>query len=247
MEGLLAYYKPLFEQNIPVDFVHPDADLSGYRVLLVPNLYLTRQASASNLERFVENGGTLVVSFFSGIVDAQDHVWTGGYPAPLRRLLGLWIEDFVPLAAGDRASLVTREGNSYECELWVDWISLEGAEPLATYTDNFYADTPAVTRNAFGDGTAYYLGTRPEKAFMSRLITDVCQEAGIEKPPEVPAGVGAVRRTAGNRSFLFLLNHNPEGVEVTPGYPSRDLLTGQEYKESVRLDPLGVVVLEESP
>ena len=82
---------------------------------------------------------------------------------------------------------------------------------------------------------------------MSWLLQRACHEAGVKDPPETPVGVSAVRRTAGNRSFLFLLNHNPETVMVTLGRPARDLLTGQEHRESVQLGPTGVAVLENSP
>ena len=81
MDAVQRYYDPLYRRNIAVDFVAPDADLGRYKVLLVPNLYLVREGVAPNLERFVAGGGTLVMSFFSGIVDAHDHILLGGYPA----------------------------------------------------------------------------------------------------------------------------------------------------------------------
>jgi len=84
MDQLARYYAPLHDRNIAVDFVRPDGDLAGYKVVLAPNLYLARAGAAANLERFVARGGRLVMSFFSGIVDEQDHVLLGGYPAPFR-------------------------------------------------------------------------------------------------------------------------------------------------------------------
>jgi beta-galactosidase len=92
LDQLRTYYDPLFGRNITVDFVPPDADLRGYRLVLAPNLYLVRDAAARALEEYVAAGGTLVMSLFSGIVDEHDHIRLGGYPAPFRRLLGLRIE-----------------------------------------------------------------------------------------------------------------------------------------------------------
>jgi beta-galactosidase len=184
------------------------------------------------------------MSFFSGIVDAHDHIRLGGYPAPFRELLGLRIEDFVPMAAGVTNRLDTTGGES--CDLWADLIHPEGAETLASYTDDFYAGTPAVTRNVFGEGAAYYLGTRPDESYIRSLLQRVCEEAGVRPTAEVPPGVDAVRRKTEAASFLFLLNHNQEAVEVRLPNPGRDLLTGTEHDSKKMLDPFGVTILQET-
>jgi beta-galactosidase len=242
LEGLYSFHKPLYEANVPVDFAHPGSDLSSYRLVVAPNLYLVTDDSAENLRQFVAGGGTLLMSFFSGIVDAHDHIRLGGYPAPFRELLGFQIEDFVPMATRESNRLDTTDGES--SDLWADLIHLEGAEPLASYTDDFYAGTPAVTRNIYGEGTAYYLGTRPEERYTKSLLQRVCEEAGVSPIAEVPPGVDAVRRKTEDTSFLFLLNHNQEAVEVSLPNPGRDLLTGTEYVHNLVLAPLEVAVLK---
>jgi beta-galactosidase len=244
LEGVYSFYKPLFEANVPVDFAHPSSDLSSYRLVIAPNLYLVTDESVENVRRFVTDGGTLLMSFFSGIVDGRDHIRLGGYPAPFRELLGLHIEDFVPMAAGERNRLDTQDG-PYECGLWADLIHLEGAEALATYTDGFYAGTPAVTRNAYGEGVAYYLGTRPGERYVKSLLERVYGEAGVRPTLEVPPGVDAVRRKTEDASFLFVLNHNEEAVEILLPNPGRDLLTETEHDSKLLLDPLEVVILQE--
>jgi beta-galactosidase len=181
------------------------------------------------------------MSFFSGIVDTHDHIRLGGYPAPFRELLGLQIEDFVPMATGETNRLDTTEGET--CDLWADLIHPEGTETLASYTDGFYAGTPAVARNVFGEGTAYYLGTRPEESYTKSLLQRVCEEASVLPTAEVPPGVDAVRRKTEASSFLFLLNHNQEAVEV--GLTGRDLLTGTEHDSNLVLDSLEVAILKE--
>jgi beta-galactosidase len=246
LEGVYSFYKPLFEANVPVDFAHPGSDLSSYKLVVAPNLYLVTDESAENLGRFVAGGGTLVMSFFSGIVDARDHIRLGGYPAPFRELLGLRVEDFVPMAAGQENRISTPDGTTYTCELWADLVHLDGAETLASYTGDFYAGTPAVTRNAFGEGAAYYLGTRPEERYTKLLLERACEEAGVEAPLEVPQGVEVVRRRTENASFLFFLNHNVEAAELSLEEPARDLLTGSEHEGKLTLEPLGVTVLRES-
>ena len=244
-EGLYSFYKPLYEANVPVDIAHPGSDLSSYRLVITPNLYLVTDDSAENIRRYVADGGTLLMSFFSGIVDGRDHIRLGSYPEPFRELLGLSIEDFVPMAAKERNRLETHEGGSYACDLWADLIHLEGAEPLASYTEDFYAGTPAVTRNVFGEGAAYYFGTRPEERYTRSLLERVCEEAGVRPTAEAPLGVDAVRRKTEEASFLFVLNHNEEAVEIRIPGPGWDLLTGTEHASNLVLGPLEVAVLKE--
>jgi len=246
LEGLYSFYKPIYEANVSVDFVHPGADLSSYKLIVAPNLYLITDDSAENIRRFVAGGGTLLLSFFSGIVDGRDHIRLGGYPAPFIELLGLRIEDFVPMAAGETHRLDVPDSEPCDCDLWADLIHLKGAEPLATYADSFYAGTPAATRNVFGEGAAYYIGTRPEEDFTKSLLQRVCEEASVKPTADVPPGVDAVRRKTEDASFLFVLNHNEESVELAPPNPGRDLLTGTEHHSNLVLDALEVAVLKEN-
>lgn len=233
----LDHYRPLFEAGVACDVVPPQRDLSGYRLVVAPNLYLLTADDAERLTAYVRDGGQLVVSFFSGIVDAHDRVHPGGYPGPLRELLGLRVEEFWPLdegrSVGVGAGGAVLPGRSGElrgtytgrADLWSEAIGLEGAEVLARFTDGDLAGRPAVTRHAYGRGTVWYVGTRLEPALMRALLDDVRAAAGVTPVlPGLPAGVQAtVREGAGGR-YLFLLNHGAEAVEaVLPG-PMRDAL-----------------------
>ncbi|QIN83477.1 DUF3459 domain-containing protein [Rubrobacter tropicus] len=244
-DAIYSFYKPLFEANVPVDFAHPEADLSSYGLVIAPNLYLVTDEAAENIKGFVREGGTLLMNFFSGISDENDHVRLGGYPAPFRELLGLRVEDFVPMSEGEENRIVAGDGAGYPCDTWADLIHPEGAETLARFASGFYADCTAVTRNAFGNGLAYYLGARPSGDYTDQLLRRLCREAGIEVNADAPPGVEVVRRWTGDASFLFVLNHNEEAVEVGLRGPAKDLLTGSEHERSLPLEPFGAAVLLE--
>ena len=92
-----ATYEAFWHLDVTVDFVRPDADLSAYKVVAIPSLYLVSDSAAANLTRYVEAGGQLVCNFFSGIVDPNDAVRLGGYPGAFRQLLGVRVEEFYPL------------------------------------------------------------------------------------------------------------------------------------------------------
>ncbi|HEY8812880.1 MAG TPA: beta-galactosidase [Candidatus Dormibacteraeota bacterium] len=248
MDQLQAYYRPLFDANVLADFAHPEADLSGYRLVLVPNLYLVSDAAAANLRHFVEDGGHVVLSFFSGVVDPNDHVRLGGYPAPFRGLLGLRVEDFLPLAAGKQVGVRFTAGGEGQGELWSEVIEPQGADVLATFAGGDLDGRPAVTGHSFGKGYANYLGTRLDAGSMAALLHQAWIDAGVAPEFAAPPGIEAVRRhTASGSSLLFLLNHRDEPVTVSAPAGSSDLLAGTRVgAEGIRLGPRDVAVLEEA-
>ena len=245
LDQLLSYYRPLRESNVAADFAHPSADLSRYRLVLIPNLYLVSDEAAANLTSYVEGGGQLVMSFFSGIVDPQDQIRLGGYPAPFRRLLGIRVEDFSPLPSG--AGIPVRLGGTpgAGAELWSEEIETEGAEVLATFASGDLDERAAVTRHTFGDGVAYYLGTRLDHGPMRDLLRRAWTEAGVNPVLATPPGVEAVRRvTSTGSSLLFLLNHGDDPVELSVPAGTTDLVSGAKVEsDRLRLGPRQVAVL----
>ena len=245
MGQVYTYYKPLYGQNILTDFIHPGSDLSRYKLVIAPNLYLVNDRAAANINRYVENGGTLVMSFFSGIVDENEHIRLGGYPAPFREMLGLVVEEYVPYSETQSNTFRTRNGKQFQCSFWSDVIHLKTARALATFQGDYYAGGPAITHNHFGEGSAFYVGTVPNEEGMAWLIEQTCNAADV-KPiaPDTPAGVELSRRTKGNTSWLFVLNHSAEKVTVPLEGTGLDLLTGAHVRDSIELEPTGVAILQ---
>jgi beta-galactosidase len=242
---LYSYYKPLYECNITIDFVHPESDLSSYKLVIAPNLYLVNEQAVANINRYVQNGGTFVLSFFSGIVDENEHIRLGGYPAPFREMLGLGVEEYVPYSETQSNTFCTTDGQQFQASLWGDVIHLKTAESLGTFEQDYYAGGPAITRNQFGKGTAFYVGTVPEPNGMTWLLEQVCGTADV-KPvaSNVPADVELLQRTNGNTSWLFILNHSTDKVTVPLEHSGLDLLTGVEVSGSMELEPAGVAIIE---
>ena len=243
-DRMAAFYERLWRDHLTVDFAHPEDSLGGYRLVVVPSLYLTTPAAADNLHRYVASGGTLVVSFFSGIVDANDAVHPGGHPGALRELLGLTVEEFLPLRAGETVHLGqpgTEEG-SLTGDVWAETVVPLGAETLLSYLDGPATGGPAVTRNAVGAGHAYYVSTRLAAPDLATVLGPAYRDAGIVAPAEVPAGVELVRRVgADGDRYLVAINHGEQAVEL-PG-TGTDLLTGAAFQGSIRLPAGGVRVL----
>jgi beta-galactosidase len=240
------YYRPLFGANIVPDFARPEHDLSGYKLVLVPNLYLVGDEGAANLNEFVRAGGTLVMSFFSGVVDPFEQIRLGAYPAPFREMLGLTVLDWLPLSDGEGMKLDFADGTQGRADLWSELIELHGAEVLATFTGARLDRRPAITRHAFGSGLALYIGTRLDQLAMARVIRSACGDAGVEPVMEAPAGVEVVRRHQARNSILFLLNHRDVDVDVPIAQAGTNLVDGaQVHAGLLRIGPFGAAVIRE--
>ncbi len=207
-----ALYRALWDRGVGVDFVAPDGDLSGYRLVVVPTLYTVTDAAAANIRTAAEAGATVLVTFFSGIVDEHDHIRLGGYPGAVRDLLGVWVEEFAPLRAGE----LVRLDDGSTADLWTEHLHLRGAEAVASYVDGPLPGVPAVTRHATGNGAAWYAACRLDAAGTSALVDRLLQEAGVSPVAPTRPGVEVVRRGTGDQSWLFVLNHTdaPATVDV---------------------------------
>ena len=204
-----------------VDIVGPLDDLSRYRVVVVPVQYLLDDRAAQALADVAGAGATVVVTYFSGIVDECDRIRLGGYPGALRELLGVRIEEFYPLAQDATIAL----SDYGEGRVWSELGRADGAEVVAGYTDGPVAGSPAVTRREVGSGRAWYVGTALTPPSLGALLDRVLEEAGVAPTVAgLPRGVEAVRRVGEHGRYLFLMNHtdHPVPVPVT----GTDLLTG---------------------
>lgn len=242
---LYAFYKPLFDKNITVDFVHPAVDFSRYKLVIAPNLYLVDDLSVENINRYVENGGTLLMNFFSGIVDENEHIRLGGYPAPFREMLGLTVEEYVPFPHELTNSIRTGDGQRFTATLWADVIRTNGAETMATFENDYFAGFSALTRNSFGRGVGFYLGTQLGADGLAWVLDVVCRQAGVSLPGvELPAGVEMLRRTKGKKTWLFLLNHSGARAVIPFKQGGVDLLSSRPVTTFIELDANGVAVIE---
>ena len=222
-----AYYEALYDHHLTVDFAHPEADLSRYPLVVVPALYLMTEAAGSNLREYVENGGTLVVSYFSGIVDEHDAVHEGPYPGALRDVLGLTVEEFSPLLRGERVRLDGPDGAGLDADVWTEFVVPRGAETVWTYADGLTAGRPAVTRHRLGEGTAWYVSTRLDAEGLATLLGRAAEDARIAPRGDLPRDVEVVRRTGESGTFLFAINHTATDAKVPLETPGTELLTGE--------------------
>ena len=225
----VEFHRSFWRRSIACDVPNQSQDFGHYKVVVAPWLHLVKPGTAERLEAFVAEGGTLILTFFSGMVDQGDLCFEGGFPGPLRRLAGLWSEELDPLWPGQTNRLLPLAGNpvglrgEYAIDSFCELVHLEGAEALASYGDDWYAGRPALTRHRFGKGLVYYLAARTETRLLDELSDHVCREAGVGSvwPEVLPPGVNAQKRSDGTTDFIFIMNFNREGAAGLPPYGQR--------------------------
>jgi len=247
------HYRALWELGVPTDIIGSEDDYSDYKLIIVPMAYLLRQEAGERLESFVHSGGTILVTYWSGIVDENDLCYLNGFPGPLRNVLGIWAEEIEGLHDHDRNHLVMNRENSldlsgdYEVHELCELIHAEAAETLAVYGGDFYAGRPTLTVNAFGRGEAYYLAARvKDENFYERLYSKLVEKAGICRAleAELPEGVTVQLRTDGRHDFVFILNFSGQETKVDLDHHDyRDGVTGEPVSGNVPLDRYGYRIL----
>lgn len=247
VEQIHRYYRYFYEQNIAVDLVPVDADLSKYKLVAAPVLYMIKEGMQERLTDFVMQGGALLTTYMSGIVDQSDNVHLGGYPGPLRELAGIWVEEIDALAPeqSNGVSLVNEEltGRS---NLVSDLIHLENAEALAHYTSNFYAGMPAVTKNIFGDGTVYYFGGQLEDQLQDQLFKTIVKETDITPVIEEATKLEIACRENEEAKFFVIINFHEEAQPLPEMFVGKtDLLTGKVLSSEMMLTQYTTYIVKE--
>ncbi|WP_051343987.1 beta-galactosidase [Alicyclobacillus herbarius] len=235
-------YRAFWQQHLPVDILHPGQDFSSYKVVVAPLMYLLHPGFSERIKAHVRAGGTFVTTFFSGLVDEHDRVFTGGSPGEWWDLLGLWVEETDALMPEESNHMrfvqpLGRLQGAYQCGLLCDLVHLEGATALAVYGEDFYAGMPCLTENRFGAGRAYYLATCPDAVVLTELIQHVCAEQGIQPLLDAPAGVEVVDRQAGEQVHRFVVNHRTEPVTLNLTASGTDILSSRRLAGEVQLNP----------
>jgi beta-galactosidase len=242
-------YNALHNHNILVDFARPNEDLSKYKIVFAPSLHLLSGGEADRLKLFVQNGGTLISTFNTGLVDEHSIAPDTGYPHDLTDLFGLEVQEFDMLPPSEENHLTFKGAfpTSYlhTARLWCDLIEPKGCQILATYAKDFYAGKPAITLNNFGLGKAVYIGTQSHQHFYDDLVTWLRQTAGLHPLLKVPENIEVSLREREGTRVYFLLNHQNSPVCVQFYKPMHDFLTGNNIVGNYNLPPHGVLIIDE--
>ena len=238
----IKWYKPFWKKGIPVDVIPMNADYSKYDLVLAPFLYLLKDGTADRIESYIKNGGTFVGTYLMGIVDKDDLAFLGGFPAGnLKEVFGVWAEetDSIPENMPGKADF---NGKEYEVNHVCDIIHANGAEVLGEYMTDFYAGMPAVTKNIYGEGTAYYAAFRNDSDFADDFCNKLIAEIGIKPDCDIKTTEGVMFRKRGD--LIFVMNFSDEDKTVELDREYYDVLNDKKINGNVTVPVCGYLILK---
>lgn len=208
---LRLFHETAVNLGVNVDIIRPDDSFDGYRVLILPAYFVTDPSFAQRAAAFAENGGTVVVTTRSGVKDIHGNcIMFRDLPVGFTELCGCHVEESDAVGTTARQSVRTKEGYVFRAGSWCDIVVTDNAEVLAEYQGKYYAGAPAITRNRYGEGYAYYIGTVGEKAMYRFYLHELFFQAGVRMTDTFPEGVEAVTRTGDGKAYTFIFNNSPK-------------------------------------
>lgn len=220
-------YDSLYEMNIECDVVDVNGlDPARYKMIVTPALYCAPEGLLEKLDGFVRNGGVLVSTFKSFVADEYSSVYADKQPHRLRACFGMSYNQF------------TEPGKTklMECRVkyFAELLKPEGAQSLADYEHKYWGKYAGITRNAYGEGAAYYIGCYTEKAVLKQILKRAAEDAGIwgrTMEYQWPIIVRQGKNQYGRRLY-YVLNYSEEEQNIRCIWEEvKDLLTGKTFRE----------------
>lgn len=245
VDQIHRYYQYFYENNISCDLISVDADFSKYKLVVAPVLYMLKAGLAQRLEDYVAGGGHFFTTYMSGLVNESDNVYLGGYPGPIRKMCGVWVEEIDALAP-EQANTVEVLGVTGRGTKVADLIHLEGAESLGSYTSNFYAQWPVATKNQFSKGTVYYLGTELDQKTQGTLFDQIVRNANISPLLTEKTALEVVQRKKDGKTFTFILNFTGKNQELPTTFVGKtDVLKQKVLTKDLVVAPFATYLVVE--
>ncbi|NML94115.1 beta-galactosidase [Novosphingobium olei] len=243
-------YDALYRQNIEADIVSPDgaADLSRYKLVIVPALYAASDAEISKLNAYAKAGGHVLYTFKSGFSDENTRVRASVQPGGLAEAAGVTFSQFAVPQGVTLAGDPYKAGPANTASDWQEMLQPTTASVLARYDGGGWPGTAALTRNAFGKGEVEYLGFMPSPELAEKILAEASDRAGVQRPAlHWPLIQRSGILTDGKRVH-YVLNYAATPASVPIALPAaHDLLSGKAVgaRQPIDLPAWGVAVLAE--
>ena len=246
-QTLQSHYKYFWDKNISVDVVTPQQDLSKYSLVVAPMMYMMTEETMDRFRDYVKNGGVLVGSYLSGLVNETDLTYLGGWPKTLQEIYGIDVKEIDTLYPKDKNSI--KFGNeSFEVVDYCTIIEAKEAEVLAKYEEDFYKNTPAITKNNLEKGKAYFTGARTNQEFLSKFYDKIVKDLDINEVEDFisECGISIQIRENKDEKYYFVMNFTEEekNIEIKGSY--LNLISGKMMERLNLMKPYDVYVLKKN-
>jgi len=244
LANLKQIHRAFVRLGVGTDVINWTSDIHSYKLVVAPFLFLINEDIVKTLTDYVAGGGALVLTSRTGVKNMNNVCLPTQLPGPLSELAGVLVDEYDPVGH-DTQFVSLGEDSTFECAQWCDVLTPTTAETVGTYASDFFAGRAAVTRNPFGKGVTYYLGTVLEDDGYEAWFEGILIGLNIAVMAHLPVGVEVSVRTDGERRFLFVLNltKNEQVVELPEG-DYQSVLTQLAVPERLLLEAMGVEILQ---
>ncbi len=241
----MTWYGCIAPSLTGIDIVDATQDLSRYKILCAPVMYIVTPQQADRIRSFVEGGGTFIAGFRLGVKDEHSRMVNAPLPGLLGDVMGVELIDYQPIYSEKQGVKFSGPlgGPDADCHIWADIIDPKKAEVLATYTGGDHEGKAAITSNGYGKGKAIYLGAQLEPADLARVLLTLLAMNGVKRSIDAPRGMEVTMRRSGGQTWTYLLNHTAKAQPVTLSGSYRDAFDQSPVSGAVHLEPYGVKVL----
>ena len=238
----IKWYAPFYKKGISVDIISMEDDFTKYDLVIAPFLYMLKDGTIDRIENYVKNGGNFVTTYLFGFVDKDDFCYLGGFPGDkLKDVFGVWCEETDSLPEGIKNS-VEYNGKEYDVVKICDLIHSQGSEVYGTYQKDFYADYPAITKNTYGKGNAYYIAFRNDDNFTDDFCNDLIDTYGVSPDTSIKYDDGVTIRKRGET--IFVMNFSDTEKTVTLDKEYKNIVEETTINGKVKLPVCGYLILE---
>lgn len=246
-QTLQSHYKYFWNKNISVDVVTPQQDLSKYSLVVAPMMYMMTEETMDRFRDYVKNGGVLVGSYLSGLVNETDLTYLGGWPKTLQEIYGIDVKEIDTLYPKDK-NIIKFGNESFEVVDYCTIIEAKEAEVLAKYEEDFYKNTPAITKNNLEKGKAYFIGARTNQEFLSKFYDKIVKDLDINEVEDFisECGISIQIRENKDEKYYFVMNFTEEekNIEIKGSY--LNLISGKMMERLNLMKPYDVYVLKKN-
>ena len=248
----LQWFRALADHGVTADVVPVSSNWDEYEVVVLPSVYILSEETTRRVRDYVAGGGRLIVTYYTGLSDERDHVWLGGYPGSIRDVVGVRVEEFMPMG-DDFPGVPGRLGlsNGAVARDIADVIgSVDGsATVLETFRDDPWTGmdgAPAIVANTFGEGRSVYVGARLGREGIAKSLPEILESLGMAETGENDSRVLRVEREGSDGSrFVFSFNRTHEAVQI----PFEGKIVVSSFAEvsgeNVSIKPNGVIVTKQ--
>lgn len=248
----LQWFRALADHGVTADVVPVSSNWDEYEVVVLPSVYILSEETTRRVRDYVANGGRLIVTYYTGLSDEKDHVWLGGYPGSIRDVVGVRVEEFMPMG-DDFPGVPSRLGlsNGAVARDIADVIGSvdRSATVLETFRDDPWTGmdgAPAIVANTFGEGRSVYVGARLGRDGIAKSLPEIFESLGMTETGENDSRVLRVEREGSDGSrFVFSFNRTHEAVQI----PFEGKIVVSSFAEvngeNVSIKPNGVIVTKQ--